>query len=666
MHRSFVRLAVAILMPLAVAQLSFAQPSAARLWNEQMSRAIVNDVSLPPLHTRNYFHMSAAMYDAWAAYDATASQYLYHQKLSSSDAGVARAEALSYAAFGVIKHRFVTGPGANVGAGSTATLASIRAQMIAQGYDPDNSSTVGDSPAAVGNRIAQAYINYGLSDGANELNHYAIPAGYYAPVNDPLTFTSPGTAMNDPSHWQPLHFVGGQTDKVGQPIPNANPIQQFWGPHWREVAPFAMTSADRTGPYGVYHDQGAPPRFGDPLFVEEAVQLIEYSAALDPSNGTLVDMSPASRGNKPLGSFVEVGYGVNPKTSLPYQPQLVREGDLTRSIAEFWRDPPTQWNIMANYVFDRMDALNVEKRIGGAGPVVDNLEWDVKGYLAVNGALHDAGIAAWDHKVVYDSARPISMVRYLGGLGQSSDPNLTVDLGGGNILSTYNPNGLPLVPGLIEVVTPATTALGQRHEHLAGYEGKIAVRSWLGSPQDPGQTPPFSDPADVGGVGWIPVENWMPFQIPGHVTPGFPGWVSGHATFSRSAAEILKALTGDEYFPGGIGEFAMQQGSAFLTEYGPSQTLTMQWAKFTDASDDSSVTRVYGGVHPAADGLGGRKIGIALGPEVWALAMRYFNGQVVPEPASVALMVAALVQLVRRRRLAAICSSRPRSLAGDF
>jgi len=636
---------------IAAASPVIGQHSVARLWNDQMTQAIVNDVSLPPLHTRNYFHASAAMFDAWAAYDGSASQIFYHQKLTAPDIAAAQAEAISYAAYGVIKQRFVSGPHGSA-AGRAATMANIRQQMTTLGYDPDNSTTAGDSPAAVGNRIAQAVIAHGLSDGSNEANDYAMPPGYYTPDNAPLKFTVPGTVMNDPSHWQPLLFTGAQTDKVGKLLPGANPTQTFLAPHWRDVTPFGMTAADRS-PQGVYHDQGPPPVFGDALLREEARQLVEFSASLDPSNHTLVDMSPASRGNKPLGSFDEVGYAVNPVTGLPYAPQMVREGDLTRSIAEFWRDPPTQWNIITNYVFDRMDAVGVDKRIGGAGPVVDDLEWDVKGYLAVNGALHDAGIAAWDHKVVYDSARPISMVRYLGGLGQSTDPSLQVDLGGGNFLNTYNPNGLPLVPGLIEVITPATTAPGERHAHLAGFEGKVAVKGWLGPVAAPGQPLPFTNPADVGGVGWIPAESWLPFQIAGHVTPGFPGYVSGHATFSRSAADVLALLTGSEYFPGGLGEFVMPQGAAFLTEYGPSQTLTMQWAKFTDASDDSSVTRVYGGVHPAADGLAGRKIGIAIAPEVWALALRYFNGQVVPEPSSalLAFLVAASVALRRRNHV---------------
>ena len=55
----------------------------------------------------------------------------------------------------------------------------------------------------------------------------------------------------------------------------------------------------------------------------------------------------------------------------------------------------------------------------------------------VNGATHDAAIAAWGAKGHYDYARPISMIRYMGGLGQSSDPDGPA----------YHPDGLPLRPG---------------------------------------------------------------------------------------------------------------------------------------------------------------------------------------------------------------------------
>ena len=42
----------------------------ARTWNEEILAAIRIDLPHPPVHARNLFSLSVAMYDAWAAYDA--------------------------------------------------------------------------------------------------------------------------------------------------------------------------------------------------------------------------------------------------------------------------------------------------------------------------------------------------------------------------------------------------------------------------------------------------------------------------------------------------------------------------------------------------------------------------------------------------------------------
>ena len=182
-----------VLVVTCASKIALADPSVARVWDEQLLHAISLDTARPTVHARNLFHLSAAMYDAWAAYDATAAQYLHHENATAADIELARNEAISYAAYNLILHRFVDGP-AGVGPGRLATRADIRQQMMDLGYDPDFTSTVGNSPAAVGNRVAQTVINHGLADGANEVNRYAIPAGQFAPVNPPLDFDIPGTS----------------------------------------------------------------------------------------------------------------------------------------------------------------------------------------------------------------------------------------------------------------------------------------------------------------------------------------------------------------------------------------------------------------------------------------------------------------------------------------
>jgi hypothetical protein len=636
---------------------AMAAESVARLWDEQQLNAISLNTARPTVHARNLFHLSAAMYDAWAAYDTSAGQYLHKERLTAADVEAARHQAISHAAYNVILHRFVTGPD-GVGANRLVTRADLRQQMVDLGYDPDFTSTVGNSPAAFGNRIAQSLISYGLADGANEANRYATPAGQFAPVNLPLDFEVPGSPMVDSNRWQPLFFRGDRFDQFGQRINEST--QRHLTPFWGDVKPFAITPDDRS-PNGVYHDQGAPRRLGGPTDTAfkqiDALTVIRLASQLDPNDGVMIDISPASRGNTPNAPFTEsydhVGYAVNPFTNQPYAPHMVKRGDFARIVAEFWADgprstaPPGHWNEIANDVSDKMDALGIPKRIGGTGPVVDNLEWDVKQYLALNGGMHDAAIAAWNHKGVYDSARPISFIRHMGQLGQSSDPNLMADIGGGVTVPTYHAQGLPLEPGVVEVITAQTTAPGGRHEHLAGREGKIAIRTWQGAIAG---TAPFDDPSEISGVGWITADEWMPYQLLGFVTPPFAGYVSGHSTFSRTGAEVMTLFTGSEFFPGGIFEYDIEVGSGLDFEYGPTTPMQLQFATYFDASDQASISRVFGGIHPPTDDFSGRRIGHVVGPDVFARAMLLFAG--VPEPSGALLgaMAAAGLLCGRARR----------------
>src|SRR6185369_15301713 len=57
-----------------------ASNSIARVWNERALAAIRQDTPHPPAQARNYFSLSVAMYDAWAAYDSNAVGYVYRGK----------------------------------------------------------------------------------------------------------------------------------------------------------------------------------------------------------------------------------------------------------------------------------------------------------------------------------------------------------------------------------------------------------------------------------------------------------------------------------------------------------------------------------------------------------------------------------------------------------
>jgi hypothetical protein len=449
-------------------------------------------------------------------------------------------------------------------------------------------------------------IEFGATDGALEDERYVDSS--YRPANDPMVVSDPGAVMRDPNSWQPLS-LGLQLSQNGLPIPGN--VQEYIGPHWGFVTPFALAAGS---PTGTPIDPGAPPRLGDPAtdddFKQTALEVLRYSSQLDPADGVEIDVSPAAMGDSALGTNDGRGHAENPVTGEPYATRPTLRADFERVIAEYWADgptsetPPGHWNLIANRV---ADTPGFERRLAGEGPELDPLQWDVKTYFALNGAVHDAAIAAWGVKAYYDSVRPISMIRYMGGLGQSSDP----------AGPSYDPDGLPLEPGLVEVVTAESSAPGERHAGLVDHLGEVAVFAWQGPPEDPAM--------QTSGVGWIRAVDWMPYQRPTFVTPSFAGYVSGHSTFSRAAAEVLTGLTGTPYFPGGLADWPVPQGG-LIHEAGPTDDVDLQWATYYDAADQAGLSRLYGGIHISPDDFAGRRMGSQVGVASWALAQTYFDG----------------------------------------
>jgi hypothetical protein len=132
-------------------------------------------------------------------------------------------------------------------------------------------------------------------------------------------------------------------------------------------------------------------------------------------------------------------------------------------------------------------------------------------------------------------------------------------------------------------------------------------------------------------------DNFTPYQRTNFVTPAFPGYISGHSTFSRSAAEVLAAITGSPFFPGGMGTFTISANTGLSFELGPSQTVQLQWGTYFDAADQAGLSRIWGGIHPPVDDFAGRRAGSQCGLAVWALVQKYFDGSIARSPVTVAL-----------------------------
>ena len=621
--------------------------SIARLWNEVLLNAIRGDFARPTIHARNLFHTSVAMYDIWAFYNMDKAQtYLLGNTVHGFSSGLDLNNfpqplgdneelvntAISYAMYRLMIHRFQGSPGAD------SNLERMNLLMASLGYDTTITSLdyISGGAAEFGNYVAQTLIDYGLQDGAREATGY--DNAYYLPVNQPFNLDIDNNVpTSDPNRWRPLGldiFIDQGGNVVDGNVP------EFLSPEWGNVNGFALQESDVTtyqrdgNDYHVFHDPGPPPLLNTSANDTQSDQykwgfsmVSVWQSHLDPSDGVMIDISPGAIGNTDIANFpsnfadypsfynftdggdIGNGHAVNPVTTAPYDPNVVPRADYARVLAEFWADgpdsetPPGHWYTILNYVNDHP---LFEKRFEGQGDILDDLEWDVKAYFILGGAMHDAAIAAWSVKGWYDYIRPISAIRYMG--DERVDNTDTSN-------PIYEIDSFTLIPGYIEVV--------QAGDPLAGFFGqnigKIKLYTWRGHDF-------INDPTtDVAGVGWILAEDWYPYQRPTFVTPPFAGYVSGHSTYSRAASEILTKITGSAFFPGGVGEFVAKKDEFLVFEKGPSVDVILQWATYRDASDQTSLSRIWGGIHPPADDIPGRFIGQAVADDVFAFALPYFQ-----------------------------------------
>ncbi len=627
---------------------STAQQSVARRWNEVLIKAIREDLARPPVQARNLYHTSLAMYEAWVVYEDYAKTYLLDKTVnniyypfngipavSPANKLAAQNKAISYAAYRFLYNRFQNSPSVLSSRYRFDTL------MLNLGYDTSIKATTYSSgnPAHMGNYIAAKVIQFGFADSCHQNLNYAYVN--YTPVNPPLKPSLPGdSSMVDPNRWQPL-FINIALDQSGNPVPS---LQKFIGPEWGRGFAFAMPPGScvnyyRNGAvYPVYHDPGEPPKLNLTDVTDTMSQFYKWghsmtaiwSSFLDANDTSMIDISPNAIGNISYmpssfsgqqtyynyltGADTGKGYTLNPITNMPYTPNIVKRGDYSRVVSQYWADgpasetPPGHWFVLLNQVGDNPSFV---KKYEGTGPILSNLEWDIKTYLTLGGAMHDAAIACWGVKGWYDSPRPISAIRKMAEYGQSTD----------SLLPHYHPGGLPLVPGYIELVT-ATDSLGMADTNNIN---KIKLKAWRGFTDT---TNPLAGIQAPTGVGWILAERWLPYQRKTFVTPPFAGYVSGHSTYSRAGAEVLTALTGSEFFPGGLGQTTINPAQNFLQfETGPSAPITLQWASYRDASNQASISRIMGGIHPPFDDIRGRIIGQQVGIDAHTTAKAIFNQQ---------------------------------------
>ena len=322
------------------------------LWNDAALQGARDSKLGPPMVARALAIVHTSVFDAWAAYDDRAIGTRFGGALRRPHWERTLANintAVSFAAYRAAVDLF---PGDRV--------SVFDPLMRRLGYDPANTTTDLSTAAGVGNLAAQAVLEYRHRDGANQLgdepggNPGVAYSDYtrYAPVNDPMDLRPgshfDGAAVHDPNRWQPLRYV----DASGAVV-----TQAFVGAQWQHVTPFGLSSvAQLRSPSG-------PARLGSRAFESQAGALLGLSAALT---------------------------------------------DEQKMIAEYWADgphselPPGHWNLFAQFV-SRRDHHGAHRH---------GVEADVKLFFGLTNAIFDASICCWDNKRAFDSARPITAIRY--------------------------------------------------------------------------------------------------------------------------------------------------------------------------------------------------------------------------------------------------------------
>ena len=503
------------------------RPSRVVTWNKAMLAAVRNGPPRPTVIARSLFMAHQAMYDAWALYDPAATPMtldasLRRPKRERTTAN--KAAAVSQAAYQTLVELF---PDYEQ---KTQAFSTLLGEL---GYTALRGPEAG-TPAGIGYAAAQAVLAARETDGSNAEHNYAdrISAAFpelYAAVNsaDPAAPKAIGGPAFDPNRWQPLRVpTGTLKDADGLPIVGDDPAsykdQFFLTPHWGAVRPFAVASGDQFRP-------PAPPQAG--------------------SDAPYID-----------------GRGKRMTNDQAYQRQvdeiLATSAGLTdkqKVIAEYWADgprsetPPGHWNLLAH-------GISARDRHG--------LDEDIKLYWALNGALVDAGIAAWDAKRAYDFVRPVSAIRH--------------KYAGQMVRAWGGPNrGAQWIPG----------------EAWQPYQDPAFV------------TPPFSE------------------YVSGHSTYSTAAAAvltafTGSARFYDGKTTLPNA----DGAPTLLGQHVMEAG-ANRFEQSPSADVTLRWRTFQEAAAEAGLSRRYGGIHFQDGDLRGREMGRRIGAQAFRLAERYWTGK---------------------------------------
>ena len=232
-------------------------------------------------------------------------------------------------------------------------IAAFDAHMAVLGFRPADASPDFTQPQGVGAIAARTLLAVAHTDGANQLGNLTASG---VPFADYINYTARNAPMviTEPTPRSAIANPGNWQPLSYRDSAGVLRTQAFMTPFWGQVRPFALTSGAQFRP-------SAPAAFGSGAYVDQARSIVATQVALTETHKIMVE------------------YWAGGAT-----------GEL----------PSSYWSQFAQFISQRDSHSEAD---------------DVKMFFALSNAVFDAGIAAWDAKLFYNSARPITAVRYVTG-----------------------------------------------------------------------------------------------------------------------------------------------------------------------------------------------------------------------------------------------------------
>jgi hypothetical protein len=253
--------------------------SVAGRWAEELLNAISNTTLGPPQNARAIGIVQTAVFDAWSCYDSVAVGTRLGGSLRrpvGERTQGNKEQAVSFAAYRALVDLYPS---------QKTVFDTVMSNL---GYDVNNISLDTTTAAGIGNRCAQALLEFRHTDGSNQLAGYADTTGY-VPVN---------TADNvvNPKYWQQIRFPNGKSPA-------------YIAPHWGLVTPFAMSSSSQLR-------APVPPEYGSAAYIAEMNEVIQLTIDLTSAQRTLVEYwADGPRSVQPPGHWLFFSLAVSTRDS---------------------------------------------------------------------------------------------------------------------------------------------------------------------------------------------------------------------------------------------------------------------------------------------------------------------------------------------------------------